>query len=301
MSLDALDLFVVQKTAGTLAKVTAQDLNNYLESTGSVTYQGTADFGASLDDPKDKSQPLNIGDLYINSGDTDGPWDWDNGPAVTPDPVKAGDRAIWNGATWDYFTDGVQDAGVESITGGNAIEVTGTAAVPTVSAINATETLIGVVEIATDAEVTSGAVGAGHALVVTAAQLKATNDAISSAGGGTVTNVTAEPGSAISVTNNTSTPVIDVATANSTSEGVVRLATDAEAAAGIVTDAAVTPIQLAANVPSNLGVETIVETDDADAVTGAMIISGPDADGEVKIGVQDEVFCPFDFSTLDPV
>ena len=296
MALAAGDLFVVQKDpGGALAKVTAQELNDYLEASDSVTYKGAKDFGASLDDPAGGT--LNVGDLYINTGDTDGPFAWANGPNPTPNPVEAGDRCIWNGTSWDYFTSGVQDAGVETVTGGTAISISGTPANPTVDADAATTAAPGVVQIATDADVTNGNVGAPMALVVTAAQLKATNDSIANAGGGTVTNVTAEPGSAISVTNNTTTPVIDVASANSTSEGVVRLATDDEAQSGLLDTVAVTPQQLVANIPSDLGVETIVETDDPSAVAGAMVISGP-TNGEVKIGVQEEVFCPYNFKSL---
>lgn len=301
MALAAGDLFVVQKDGGgALAKVTAQELNDYLEASESVTYKGTADFGASLDDPKDYATPLNVGDLYINSGDTDGAWAWANGPAVTPDPVKAGDRAIWNGATWDYFTDGVQDAGVESITGGVGITIGGTAAVPTVSADYGTEDAIGVVQVAKDEDVAAGNVGNPAALVVTAAQLFETEQKIANAGGGTVTEVTAAADSPITVINNTTTPVIDITDATEVARGTVRFATDGEAAAGVVTDAAVTPAQLVANVPSDVGVETIIESDDANAVTGAMIISGSGT-SEVKIGVQKEVFCPYDFSSLPEV
>ena len=40
MALAASDLFVVQKDpGGTLAKVTAEDLNTYLEASDSVTYK----------------------------------------------------------------------------------------------------------------------------------------------------------------------------------------------------------------------------------------------------------------------
>ena len=297
MALAAGDLFVVQKDpGGALAKVTAQELNDYLEASDSVTYKGSKDFGASLEDPAATGAP-NVGDLYINNGDTDGPFAWANGPTPTPDPVKAGDRCIWNGATWDYFTDGIEDAGVESVSGGVAITITGTPANPTVDADYATTTAPGVVQVATDADVAAGNVGNPAALVVTAAQLYATEQKIANAGGGTVTEVSAEAGSPITVVTGTTTPVIGIEDATNADAGIVRFATDPEATAGIVTDAAVTPAQLAANVPSDLGVETIVETDDAAAVTGAMIISGP-TNGEVKIGVQEEVFCPYDFKSL---
>ena len=300
MALAAGDLFVVQKDpGGALAKVTAQELNDYLEASDSVTYKGSADFGASLDDPA--SGTLNVGDLYINSGATDGPWAWTNGPTPNPNPVEAGDRAIWNGTTWDYFGNGVQDAGVETVSGGVAISISGSAANPTVDADYASTTAPGVVQVATDADVAAGNVGNPAELVVTAAQLFATEQKIANAGGGTVTEVSAEPSSPLSVTNGTTTPVIDISSANSTDEGVVRLATSAEAQSGVLDTVAVTPAQLAANVPTDLGVETIVETDDAAAVSGAMVISGPDADGEVKIGVQEAVFCPYNFKSLPDV
>ena len=297
MALAAGDLFVVQKDpGGALAKVTAQDLNDYLEASDSVTYKGSADFGASLDDPANSGAP-NTGDLYINTGDTIGPFAWANPPTPVPDPVGAGDRVIWNGSTWDYFSDGIQDAGVETVGEGTAIPVTGTPANPVINADYATTTAIGVVQIATDADVAAGNVGNPAELVVTALQLKTTNDLISASGGGTVTSVTAADDSPITVVNNTSTPVIDINAGTNAEIGAVRFATDAEATTGTVTDAAVTPAQLAANVPSDLGVETIVETDDASAVTGAMIISGP-TNGEVKIGVQEDVFCPYQFKDL---
>lgn len=297
MALAAGDLFVVQKDpSGALAKVTAQELNDYLEASDSVTYKGAADFGASLDDPAN-SGAVNTGDLYINTGDTDGPWAWTNGPTPTPNPVAAGDRAIWNGSTWDYFSDGVQDAGVETVSGGVAITITGTPANPTVDADYASTSAPGVVQVALDSDVTAGNVGNPAELVVTAAQLYATEQKIANAGGGTVTEVSAAADSSITVATGTTTPVIDIIEATEVLQGTVRFATDAEAAAGVVTDAAVTPVQLAANVPSDLGVETIVETDDAAAVSGAMIISGPTA-GEVKIGIQEEVFCPYNFKSL---
>ena len=297
MALAAGDLFVVQKDpGGALAKVTAQELNDYLEASDSVTYKGAKDFGASLDDPGNGT--LNTGDLYINTGDTDGPWAWANGPSPTPNPVSSGDRAIWNGTSWDYFSDGIQDAGVETVSGGVAITITGSPANPTVDADYASTTAPGVVQVATDADVTAGNVGNPAELVVTAAQLYATEQKIANAGGGTVTEVSAAADSPLTVATGTTTPVIDIVEATEVLQGSVRFATDAEAAAGVVTDAAVTPVQLAANVPSDLGVETIVETDDASAVSGAMVISGPDADGEVKIGVQADVFCPYNFKSL---
>ncbi|MAL82722.1 MAG: hypothetical protein CMF11_00005, partial [Idiomarina sp.] len=57
--------------------------------------------------------------------------------------------------------------------------------------------------------------------VVTSAQLKTTNDAISAAGGGTVTNVTGV--APVQVANGTSTPAISVDAATTSSAGVVTL------------------------------------------------------------------------------
>jgi len=294
MALASTDLFVVQKDpGGSLAKVTAQELNDYLEASDSVTYKGAKDFGASLDDPASLGT-VNVGDLYINNGNTDGPFAWANGPTPTPNPAVASDRCVWNGVSWDYFSDGVQDAGVEVVTGGVGITVTGTPANPVVDADYATTLAIGAVQIATDADVANGNVGNPAELVVTAAQLKSTNDAISSAGGGTVTNVTGT--SPITVTNNTSTPVVAITVATETEQGTVRLATDAEATAGIVTDGVITAAQLKANVPTDVGVETVVEGG-AGTVSGAMVIEGSGT-ADVSIGVQEDVFCPYNFKSL---
>ena len=299
MALAAGDLFVVQKDpGGALAKVTAQELNDYLEASDSVTYKGSRDFGASVDDPA--AGTLNTGDLYINNGNTDGPFAWADGPNPTPNPVKAGDRCVWNGTSWDYFTTGIEDAGVETVTGGIAISTSGTPANVTVDADYATTTAPGVVQIATDDDIVNDNVGNPAVLVVTASQLHATEQKIANAGGGTVTEVSAAPGSPLSVTNGTTTPVIAIADATTGDTGVVRFATDAEATAGVVTDAAVTPAQLAALDPDDKGVETIIENDDSNAVTGAMLISGSGT-SEVKIGVQKEVFCPYNFKSLPDV
>ena len=102
MALAAGDLFVVQKDpGGALAKVTAQELNDYLEASDSVTYKGAKDFGASLDDPAN-SGPINTGDLYINTGDTAGPWAWADGPAPTPNPTPL--VTVNDVSTMSHFT-----------------------------------------------------------------------------------------------------------------------------------------------------------------------------------------------------
>ena len=297
MALQANDIFVVQKQAGTLAKVTASQLNVFLESTQTVVYKGKANFTIAGQDPVLGSDPVNPGDLWINDAIGSGTLAWnDLSDPLQPLPtVEPGDRAIWNGTTWDVITSS-GGGGVGDLTGGTGITIDKTdPANPVLNADLATETQVGVVEIATDAEVASGAVGSdGKTLVVTAAQLAATNATISSNGNGTVTNVTGTL--PIEVVNNTATPVISVQEATNASTGVVRFATDAEATAGIVTDAAVTPAQLEANVPDDLGVETITEGG-ADTLSGVLVIDGP-TNGDVTIGIKEEVFMPYNLSIL---
>ena len=77
-------------------------------------------------------------------------------------------------------------------------------------------------------------------VVVTAAQLKTTNDAISNAGGGTVTNVTGT--APIQVASGTTTPAISIDNGTFTEVGAVKLQDDTVSApASSVDNAAATP------------------------------------------------------------
>ena len=209
MALQNTDLCVVQKV-DTLDhhKVTLEDLEQYIEASPSVTFKGKVDLTAA---PSGDAVTPNNGDLYIN--DTQGASNagWTGITASTA--VEIGDRVIWDSTPGEWIL--IADAGdpggqVDSIVGQTPINVddtlVGSATAPIISIDDATAAgEKGAVVIASDADVTNGTAG----VVVTANQLKATNDAISSAGGGTVTNVTGT--APIEVTLNTSTPVVAIA------------------------------------------------------------------------------------------
>ena len=258
MALHADDLMVVQKHDGAneIRKATIKQLSDFLQTSDTVVYKGTANFTLNGEEPTQKS----TGDLYINSALADGTWDWSaNSGSITA--VKPGDRCIWNGAQWDVFTSGVDDSGVTEVTGSLPIEIenpqsaspnvtikdatdatTGvvklasaaeiTAGVSETSVVtvkqlsdgldnvtvpDATEDVKGIVELATDAEVASGEADK----VVTAAQLKDTNDAIAAGGGGTVMNVTGtDP---IEVANGTVNPVVSIKAAAAGQVGAIAI------------------------------------------------------------------------------
>ena len=145
-------------------------------------------------------------------------------------------RIVWVDTTgWAVTNNGGDGVGVETVSGAVPITVNSDdAANPIVSVSDATTSAVGVVQIASDTDVANGTAG----VVVTAAQLKTTNDNISAAGGGTVTNVTGV--APIEVANGTSTPSISVTAATTSDAGVVVLE-DASALDITSTTTAATP------------------------------------------------------------
>lgn len=154
MALHADDLMVVQKHDGAneIRKATIKQLSDFLQTSDTVVYKGTANFTLNGEEPGQKS----TGDLYINSALTDGTWDWSaNSGGITA--VKPGDRCIWNGAQWDLFTSGVDDSGVTEVTGSLPIEVeNGQSASPNITIVDATDAAFGAVKLASAAEITAG-------------------------------------------------------------------------------------------------------------------------------------------------
>ena len=210
MSLLNNDLLVIQRvTDQKHYKVTIEDLEKYIEASPSVTFKGKVDLTA---DPAGQGvNPPSNGDMYVNNKDGSSHSGWTGITAATP--VNAGDRVLWDSdpGVWILISDAADPGGqVDSIVGQTPINVddtlVGSATAPVISvdeAVAAGEK--GVVTIASDSDVTNGTTG----VVVTANQLKATNDAISSGGGGTVTTVTGT--APIEVTLNTTTPVVAIA------------------------------------------------------------------------------------------
>ena len=214
MALENSDVFVVQKQSGQkpVCKVSAVQLTEYLQTASPINYKGAGDFTNAGDDPS----PNENGDLWINNALNTGAFAWTGGTGT----VNPGDRAVWDGTQWQVMSQGgTGNVGVETVRGSDPIEVDSSDATsPIVSVKTATTSQIGVVTLADASDVASGATGK----VVTADQLKDTNDAISNAGGGTVTNVTGvDP---IEVANNTSTPSVSIKDSTIGQKGAVALA-----------------------------------------------------------------------------
>ena len=175
---------VVQKASGAqeIRKATMQQLSDFLQTSDTVSYKGTANFTQGGEEPGTK----NTGDLYINSALASGTWAWSaNSGGITD--VDPGDRAIWNGTNWDVIQSGTGDVGVTEVQGTLPIIVTdGDTDTPVVSVRDATTAVNGVVTLASAQDVVDGSTG----VVVTADQLKTTNDNLAGAIGGGVTSIT---------------------------------------------------------------------------------------------------------------
>jgi hypothetical protein len=123
MALLNTDLFVIQRPTddGKHFKLTGEKLKEYIAAGDTIVYKGSRDFTQPSQDPSTDGTGVNVGDIYINNhpnaGATGG-WAANiNGEAVDP-----GDRAIWNGTSWDLLHDS-SDSGVTTINGIEPIEV----------------------------------------------------------------------------------------------------------------------------------------------------------------------------------
>ena len=232
MALESTDVFVVQKQTGQkpVCKLAVSQLSAYLQTSAAVRYKGTANMTVAGDEPS----PVVSGDLYINSAATTGAFAWTTGDGYTGQ-VEPNARALWNGTGWDVQNPVSSDIGVESIQASGAITVDSTnAASPVIGVDAATDAHMGVVQYATDADVTSGTPD----LAVTSKQLWTTNQLISEAGGGTVTSVTGVL--PIQVSASTSVPEVSVDYATFNTSGVTTLAADSTLAVA-ADDTAATP------------------------------------------------------------
>ena len=210
------------------------DLQAFLDTGPVINFKGTANATVSGDEPPAEDRVA--GNLYINSATSAGTFAWTGGTSPYTGTVQPNAQIVWVDTTgWAVTNNGASDVGVETIQGTLPITVNSdTASSPIIGVNSATTDTEGVVEVATDADVAAGTAGK----VVTSAQLKTTNDAISNAGGGTVTNVTGT--APIQVANGTSTPAISVDAASTSAAGVVQLE-DASAIDTTSTTTAATP------------------------------------------------------------
>ena len=225
MALETTDVFVVQKQTGNKEnkKLSVQQLSDFLNTGAAINFKGTANMTLSGDEP---SSPQ-AGDVYVNSATSDGAFAWTGGNATFTGTILPNAQAIWRDvAGWAVTNNAGGSVGVETIGQVLPVEVdSSNAAVPIVSVKDATtlttgSNTSGVVQVATDDDVANGL----GSVVVTAKQLKTTNDAISNAGGGTVTNVTGT--APIQVANGTSTPLITIDAGNASVAGALKIVDD---------------------------------------------------------------------------
>ena len=325
MALQSNDLFVVQsQTDSQLYKLKLSDLDAYLEGSSGVQFRGTVDLnnGAAAQTPA-VTLPAANGDLYIVETDAasiNADWIMDSG--VTS--ADENDRIIWDadGGYWVLIAGGTSTGGtVTDITATLPLESDGDPITPVLTINQArTETAA---TVAADGKGTAGAVaklaeatdvahttGTGDATaVVTADLLKATNDIVEGlvVSGGAVTTVTttdADANGALTISPTSGNVVIEIATAedDGSSYGVVSVATDSDITNGTAGAGAVVTAEQLKDAIDNLPQEALQSLTEGGTgiVTGALKIE-TDADKNVTIGVIEEVFAPYDFSSLTDI
>lgn len=151
---------------------------------------------------------------------------------------------------------GAQPGTVTNVTGTAPVQVATGTSTPVISVSAATTTATGIVQLADAAAVTAGTAGR----VVTADQLKATNDAVATATAGGISTITGT--APVSVTGTGATRTVAVGDADATNKGVVQLASTAETAFSVVAPVAtkaVTPAALKANyMPLDISLLTLL-------------------------------------------
>jgi len=323
MALQTNDLLVVQsQTDSQLYKLKIGDLDTYLEGSSGVQFRGSVDLNNS---PSAQTPvvtlPATNGDLYIvesDAGTIDAGWVMEAG--VTS--ASENDRIIWDADNgyWVLVTGGSNTGGtVVDITATLPLETDGDTVNPVLTILEArtptaataaadgkgTAGAVARLAEATDVAATSGT-GASDA-VVTADLLKATNDIVnglSLAPGGvtTVTTTDVNSNSALTISPTAGNVVIELNTASDTEYGVVQIATASDITNGTSGPSAVVDSSQLKDAIDNLpqtALNSITEGGTG-IVTGALQIS-TDADNDVLIGVVEETFAPYDFSSLTDI
>lgn len=323
MALQDSDLFVVQsQTDNQLYKLRLDALVSEIEGQAGVNFRGSAD----LNNPPATSGvtlPAQNGDLYMVESDAatiDAGWVMQNGETS----AAIGDRIIYDGdnGNWILISTGSPNAGtVTDVTGSLPIKSDGNSVSPVISIREARTTTAA----AGDAEGTDGAVHrlaeaadvtattgtADPRAVVTADLLKATNDivnglALSPGGVTTVTTTDANSNAALSISPTAGNVVIELKTAATDAYGVVQIADASAITAGTAGPSAVvdaSQLKDAIDALPDEAIDSITEGGTA-IVAGALEIQETavtDGKKQVTIGVNEDTFCPFDFSALPDI
>ena len=323
MALQTNDLLVVQsQTDSQLYKLKIGDLDTYLEGSSGVQFRGSVDLNNA---PSAQTPAITLpaanGDLYIVERDAaviEAGWVMDAG--VTS--ADENDRIIWDADSnyWVLISGGSSTGGtLTGITATLPLETDGDTINPVLT-INEARTRTAATA-AADGKGTAGAVarlaeaddvaattgtGATDA-VVTADLLKQTNDivnglALSPGGVTTVTTTDANSNGSLSISPTAGNVVIEIKTADETDYGVVQIANASDITNGTAGASAVVDASQLKDAIDNLpqtALNSITEGG-AGIVTGALKIS-TDANNDVLIGVVEETFAPYDFSSLTDI
>jgi len=320
MALQNNDLFVIQsQTDNQLYKLKLSDLVAEIEGQAGVNFRGEAD----LNNPPAFSGitlPAPNGDLYMVASDAaviDAGWNMQGGETS----ATKGDRIIFDGDNnnWILISSGSSNAGtVTDITASLPLKSDGDPVTPVLS-IREARTLTAATA-AGDGEGTDGAVhrlaesddvskdGTGDArAVVTADLLKATNTILEGlvlAPGGvqSVTYENTDGNDAIIISPTSGAVKLDLKDATEGLSGVGRIASASDITAGTATSSALIHAGHLKAVSDTIPVDPLQSLTEGgtDIVTGALQIA-TDADNEVTIGVNQEVFVPFNFAALPDI
>ena len=324
MALQGNDLFVVQsQTDSKLYKLKVSDLIVEVEGGAGINFKGSVDLNNApgSQTPDAITLPGQNGDLYVvesDAGIIEAGWTMVNGETS----AQEGDRIIFESANngWILVTVGSNTTGtVTNVTATLPLKSDSDPVDPVIS-IRQARTTTGATSDA-DGEGTAGAVarlaeaadvaattGTGAATaVVTADLLKATNDivnglALSPGGVTTVTTADANTNSALSISPTAGNVVIEINTASDSEYGVVQIADDSAITNGTPGASAIidaSQLKTAIDTLPQTALNSLTEGGTG-IVTGALDIT-TDGNYDVTIGVNEETFAPYDFSTLPDI
>ena len=165
MALTGSDLLVVQQQTGgqDIKSLSITDLKTFLDTQSPLNFKGTANMTVGADEPAVGDRVA--GNVYMNSATAAGTFAWTGGTSPYTGTVNPNAQAVWVDTTgWQISNNSVGDVGVETIASTLPITVDSTtAANPIVGVNDATTAAVGVVQIATDTDVSNATPG----LVVT--------------------------------------------------------------------------------------------------------------------------------------
>ena len=291
MALTNNDLLVVQsQDDGQPYKLSIGNLDAHLEGGSGIQFRGSVELAnaALAQNPAVDLASVANGDLYIVESDTstiNADWIMEGGAGVGT--ASENDRIIWDedSGYWVLVSGGSNTGGiVESIDGTTPIQVNSdNPTTPVITIDQATTTDLGAVaRLATDAEVAHDGAGATDA-VVTANQLKATNQVVEGltlAAGGvqTVTTTDAAGNSALTISPTAGNVVIELATAadDGSAYGVVQVASASDITNGTAGASAVVTAEQLKAVSDSIPVDPLssITEGGTDIITGALQIAG---------------------------